>query len=99
MHRSIINTMRHGDFFNSAAGFSKVMWGGMIASDKKGCVRGEIGHNPVCIPHKQPYRLAYLLIGTWTDKHTLNLSVWHHQLQAFYQLVTCLSQCLERHCR
>ncbi len=57
---------------------------GMIATDKKGCVRGEIGHNPVCIPTSSPYRLAYLLIGTWTDKHTLNLSAWHHQLQTFY---------------
>jgi len=76
--------MRYGDFFDSAAGFSNVMWLGMIATDQKGCVRGKIGHNPVCIPTSSPYRLTYLLIGTWTDKHTLNLSAWHHQLQTFY---------------
>jgi len=39
--------MRYGDFFDSAAGFSNVMWLGMIATDQKGCVRGKIGHNPV----------------------------------------------------
>lgn len=46
IHRSIIDTMRHGDFFDSAAGFFKVMWGGMNATDKKAACEAKLDITP-----------------------------------------------------